>query len=134
MTVTFAVRRFAIVRAVSYANAIFVILMSSMILAIPVITPISFVATVGTLESLSESDRLKKNRGMKKFWTRSTTNGGWQLVDETEAIMLTVIMVLAFAAFVVTILSAIAPPRAPLWVAVLILTLIELLRALPLGR
>jgi len=48
--------------------------------------------------------------------------------------MLTVIMVLAFAAFVVVILSAISPPRAPLWVAVLILTLIELLRALPLGR
>jgi hypothetical protein len=55
-------------------------------------------------------------------------------VNETEAIMLTVIMVLAFAAFVVVILSAISPPRAPLWVAVLILTLIELLRALPLGR
>jgi len=48
--------------------------------------------------------------------------------------MLTVFIILAVAAFIVTILSAISTPRAPLWVAVLILTLIELLRALPLGR
>ena len=41
---------------------------------------------------------------------------------------LTVISLLALAAFIVTILSAIG--RAPLWVAVLLLTLIELLRVL----
>jgi hypothetical protein len=46
--------------------------------------------------------------------------------------MLTVILLLALAAFIVTIASAVG--RAPLWVAVLILTVIELLRALPLGR
>jgi len=46
--------------------------------------------------------------------------------------MLTVLLVLALAAFVVTILSAIS--RAPLWIAVLILTVIELLRGMPLGR
>lgn len=46
--------------------------------------------------------------------------------------MLTVFLLLAIAAFVVTILSAIG--KAPLWVAVLILTVIELLRAMPLGR
>lgn len=46
--------------------------------------------------------------------------------------MLTVFLLLALAAFVVTIASAIG--RAPLWVAVLILSVIELLRAIPLGR
>jgi len=48
--------------------------------------------------------------------------------------MWTIFAILAVAAFVLTVLSAITPPRAPLWLAVLILTLIELLRALPLGR
>lgn len=46
--------------------------------------------------------------------------------------MLTVFLLLALSAFVVTIASAMG--RAPLWVAVLILTLMELLRAIPLGR
>jgi hypothetical protein len=48
--------------------------------------------------------------------------------------MLTVFLILALTAFIVTIASAVSPPRVPLWVAVLILTVIELLRALPLGR
>lgn len=48
--------------------------------------------------------------------------------------MLTVLLVLAVVAFAVTIASTLTPSRAPLWVAVLLLTLIELLRALPLGR
>jgi hypothetical protein len=47
--------------------------------------------------------------------------------------MLTVFLILTLAAFIVTIASAVKP-WAPLWVAVLILTVIELLRALPLGR
>ena len=46
--------------------------------------------------------------------------------------MLTVVIILALSAFVVTILAALN--RAPLYVAVLVLCLIELLRALPLGR
>lgn len=46
--------------------------------------------------------------------------------------MLTVFLILALAAFIVTIASAVG--RAPLWVAVIILCLIELLRVLPLGR
>lgn len=46
--------------------------------------------------------------------------------------MLTVFLLLALTAFVVAILSAIG--RAPLWVSVLVLCVIELLRALPLGR
>lgn len=46
--------------------------------------------------------------------------------------MLTVFLIIAVAAFIVTILSAIG--KAPLWVAVLLLCVIELLRALPLGR
>jgi len=46
--------------------------------------------------------------------------------------MLTVFVLLAVAAFVVTIVSAVRPW--PLWPAVLLLALIELLRALPLGR
>lgn len=46
--------------------------------------------------------------------------------------VMTVISLLAVAAFIVVILSAIG--RAPLWVAVLLLSLIELLRIVPLGR
>ena len=46
--------------------------------------------------------------------------------------MLTVFLIIAVAAFIVTILSAIG--KAPLWVGVLLLCVIELLRALPLGR
>jgi hypothetical protein len=47
--------------------------------------------------------------------------------------MVTVLLVLAVAAFVCTVLSASGYPP-PLWVSVLLLTGIELLRALPLGR
>ncbi len=46
--------------------------------------------------------------------------------------MLTVFLLLAIAAFVCAVLSAIG--KAPLWVSVVLLCLIELLRALPLGR
>ena len=46
--------------------------------------------------------------------------------------MLTVFVILALAAFIVTILAALN--RAPLYVAVLVLCLLELLRAVPLGR
>ncbi len=46
--------------------------------------------------------------------------------------MITVFFVLALAAFIVAILSAIG--KAPLWVSVMILCVIELLRTLPLGR
>jgi hypothetical protein len=46
---------------------------------------------------------------------------------------LTVVVILAVAAFVCTVASA-AWGRVPLWVAVLLLSLIELLRAFPLGK
>ena len=46
--------------------------------------------------------------------------------------MLTVFLILALAAFIVVIASAMG--KAPLWIAVLILCVIELLRGLPLGR
>ena len=46
--------------------------------------------------------------------------------------IVTVFVILAIAAFVLTLLAAIN--RVPLWIAVVILCLIELLRALPLGR
>jgi hypothetical protein len=46
--------------------------------------------------------------------------------------MVTVVLLLAIAAFVVTIANAIG--KAPLWVAVLLLTIIQLLSGLPLGR
>jgi hypothetical protein len=46
---------------------------------------------------------------------------------------LSVFVILALAAFICTVASA-AWGRVPLWVAVLLLSLIELLRALPLGR
>ncbi len=45
--------------------------------------------------------------------------------------MPTVFMLLAIAAFAVTVLSAIG--KAPLWVSVLLLCVIELLRTLPRG-
>lgn len=47
--------------------------------------------------------------------------------------VVSVIGFLALAAFILTLLSA-AGYRPPLWVAVLLLSLIELLRLLPLGR
>lgn len=46
--------------------------------------------------------------------------------------MLTVFLLLALAAFIVTIVSALG--KAPLWISVILLCLIELLRAIPLGR
>lgn len=46
---------------------------------------------------------------------------------------LTVFLILAIAAFIVTLLSAVRP-WCPLWVGVILLCLIELLRALPLGK
>ena len=49
-----------------------------------------------------------------------------------ETLILTVFVLCAIAAFVLTLLAAIN--RVPLWIAVVILCLIELLRALPLGR
>ena len=45
---------------------------------------------------------------------------------------MTITLLLAAAAFVLTIASAVG--RVPLWVAVLLLTLIELLRDLPVGK
>lgn len=45
---------------------------------------------------------------------------------------LTVVLLFAVAAFVVTIVAAMG--RCPLWVGVLLLCVLELLRALPLGR
>ena len=48
--------------------------------------------------------------------------------------MLTVFILLAVAAFICAVAAAARPEKAPLWVAVIILCLIELLRALPLGK
>lgn len=46
--------------------------------------------------------------------------------------MLTVILIIAIAAFVCTIINALG--KCPAWIPLLLLCLIELLRALPLGR
>lgn len=48
--------------------------------------------------------------------------------------LLTVFVFLAIAAFVGTICHAIRPDRVPLWPNVLFLAIIEVLRAIPLGR
>jgi hypothetical protein len=48
--------------------------------------------------------------------------------------MLTVLIILVIAAFIVTIASAAAPGKCPVWVAVLLLCIVELLRVLPLGK
>ena len=46
--------------------------------------------------------------------------------------MITVLLILAIAAFVMTVGTAMG--KVPLWIAVLLLSLLELLRALPLGK
>jgi len=48
--------------------------------------------------------------------------------------LLTVFAILVLAAFIVTIASTFTPPRAPLWVAVILLCLLEMLRILPIGK
>jgi hypothetical protein len=46
--------------------------------------------------------------------------------------MLTIALILAVSALIVTILSGIG--KAPLWVAVLLLCILALLQSLPIGR
>jgi hypothetical protein len=46
--------------------------------------------------------------------------------------MLTVFVLLALVAFICTIANAL--DRCPLWIAVLILSILELMRALPMGK
>lgn len=46
--------------------------------------------------------------------------------------IVTVVLLLAVLALILTIANAMNPPRAPLWIAVLLLCLIALLQALPL--
>jgi len=46
--------------------------------------------------------------------------------------MLTVTLLLVLAAFLVTIASALNPPRAPLWVAVLLLVVLHLIGLVPI--
>lgn len=48
--------------------------------------------------------------------------------------MVTVFVILSLTAFVCAIANAAKPERVPLWIAVIVLCLIELLRAFPLGR
>ena len=48
--------------------------------------------------------------------------------------ILTIIGILAIAALVFVLANMASQPWAPLWLAVLLLTLIELVRILPLGR
>ena len=45
---------------------------------------------------------------------------------------LTVVLLLALAAFLISIASTTTPPRAPLWVAVLLLSIAMLIQAIPL--
>lgn len=45
--------------------------------------------------------------------------------------MWTVTVLLAVAAFIISIVSAIDPPKAPLWVAVLLLSILAVLQAWP---
>jgi hypothetical protein len=48
--------------------------------------------------------------------------------------VLTVIVLLLLAAFVITIATTFSPPKAQLWIAVLLVILVELLRVLPVGK
>jgi hypothetical protein len=46
--------------------------------------------------------------------------------------MFTVALVLALAAFIVAVAAAANPPRAPLWLAVVLLAIAALIQSLPL--
>ena len=48
--------------------------------------------------------------------------------------MLTIFVVLALAALIIAITSAVKPAWSILWVAVVLLAIIELIRVLPVGR
>jgi len=48
--------------------------------------------------------------------------------------LITILMFLAIAASVCVVVHVLKPDKVPLWVAVALLCLIELLRTLPLGR
>lgn len=48
--------------------------------------------------------------------------------------MLTVFLVLVIIAIILTVAAAWAPSKMPLWAAVFVLCLIELLRIVPLGK
>jgi len=48
--------------------------------------------------------------------------------------VLTVLVILSIAAFALTIASAARPALVPLWIAVLVISIIELLRVMPLGK
>ncbi len=48
--------------------------------------------------------------------------------------LITILMFLAIAASVCLVVHVLQPEKVPLWVAVALLCLIELLRTLPLGR
>ncbi len=48
--------------------------------------------------------------------------------------MITILMLLAIAASVCLVVHLLKPGKVPLWVAVALLCVIELLRTLPLGR
>jgi len=48
--------------------------------------------------------------------------------------VVTVIMVLAVCAFICALMHLTRPNNVPLWIAVLLLTIIELIRAIPLGK
>jgi hypothetical protein len=53
-------------------------------------------------------------------------------IKREETCVLTVLLLVAVAAFIVTIVAAMN--KCPLWPAVLLLAVAEMLRALPLGR
>jgi hypothetical protein len=48
--------------------------------------------------------------------------------------MITVLIILAVAALICAILSAIPSSKCPLWISVMLLCIIELLRTLPIGK
>jgi VanZ family protein len=48
--------------------------------------------------------------------------------------VLTVLLLLLICGFIFVFAAAMQPPRAPLWIAVFLLYVIEALRTLPLGR
>jgi hypothetical protein len=48
--------------------------------------------------------------------------------------MLTITIILALAALIVAILSVVRPALSILWVAVVLLAILELVRSIPVGR
>ncbi len=81
----------------------------------------------GTLPPVPTCQRCPHGAGARTPPDSVAGRGG-----EEAGLMLTVFLLFAVAAFICTIVAAIG--RCPLWIAVMLLCVLELLRVIPLGK